>query len=64
MLIEDVSDIVIYTHVPYTDGIVNVEGLEIPICPASGIIQSLVYYALSAEIVEGLTKSGIYPQIG
>ena len=64
LLIEDVSDIVIYTHVPYTDGILNVEGLEIPICPASGVIQSLIYYALAAEIVEGLAKSGIYPQIG
>ena len=62
--IEDVSDIVIYTHVPYTDGILNVEGIDIPICPASGIIQSLVYYALAAEIVEGLTNNGIYPQIG
>ena len=62
--IEDVADIVIFCHVPYTDGILKVEGIDIPICPASGIIHSLIYYALAAEIVEGLTQSGIYPQIG
>ncbi|HUT63261.1 MAG TPA: hypothetical protein VMZ04_04815 [Anaerolineae bacterium] len=62
--IEDVSDIIIYCHVPYTDGILNVQGIDIPICPASGVIHSLIYYALAAEIVEGLTRSGIYPPIG
>ena len=62
--IEDVADIVIHCHVPYTDGILNVEGIEVPVCPASGIIHSLIYYSLAAEIVEGLAKSGIYPQIG
>ena len=62
--LEDVSDIVIYSHVPYTDGILSVKGIDIPICPASGVIHSLIYYALTAEIVDGFTKSGIYPQIG
>ena len=62
--IEDVSDIVIYCHVPYTDGILNVQGIDIPICPASSVIHSLIYYALIAEIVEGLARNGIYPQIG
>lgn len=62
--IEDVSDLVIDCHVPFTDGILKVEGIDIPICPASCVIHSLIYYALTAEIVEGLTNSGIYPQIG
>ena len=62
--IEDVSDIVINCHVPYTDGILKVEGIEIPICPASSVIHSLIYFALAAEIIEGLTQSGIYPKIG
>ena len=64
ILIEDVADIIIHCHIPYTDGILDVEGLDIPICPASGVIHSLIYYALAAEIAEGFTKSGIYPQIG
>ncbi len=62
--IEDVSDIIIDCHVPHTDGILDVQGIEIPICPASGILQSMIYYALVAEIVEGYTKSGIYPLVG
>ncbi len=64
LLIEDVADVVIDCHVPYTDGILNVQGIDIPICPASGIIHSMIYYALAAEIVEGYTMRGIYPQIG
>ena len=64
LTIEDVSNVTIYCHIPYTDGILDVEGIEIPICPVSGIIHSLIYYSLVAEIVEGFTKSGIYPQIG
>ncbi len=64
MRIEDVSDIIIHCHVPHTDGILNVQGIDVPVCPASGVIHSLMYYALSAEIVEGFTKSGIYPRIG
>lgn len=62
--IEDVSDIVINCHVPYTDGILSVEGIDIPICPASSIIHSVIYHALAAEILDGLAKNGIYPKIG
>ena len=62
--IEDFSDIVINCHVPYTDGILNINGIDIPICPASGIINSLIYYSLAAEIVAGLALNGIYPKIG
>ena len=58
--IEDVSDIVIYCHVPHTDGIVNVEGIDIPLFPASGIIHTLIYYALVSEIVEELAGHGVY----
>ena len=61
--IEDFSDIVIHCHVPYTDGILHVEGIDIPICPVSGIIHSIIYYSLAAEIVTSLAESGIYPKI-
>jgi uncharacterized phosphosugar-binding protein len=62
--IDDVSNIVIDCHVPYTDGILNVEGIDIPICPASGVIHSFIYYTLIAELIERLTEHGIYPEIG
>jgi hypothetical protein len=62
--IEDVSNLVIYTHVPPEDGILRVKGLDFPIGPVSGIIQAFVFHALTAEIVEGFAKEGIYPRIG
>lgn len=62
--IEDVSHLVIYTHVPPEDGIVQVKGLEYPLGPVSGIIQAYVFHALTAEIVEGLAKEGMYPKVG
>ena len=62
--IEDFSDIIINCHVPYKDGILPVEGIDIPICPASGIIRSAIYHSLVAEIVTGLTRNGIYPELG
>ncbi|MBN1293846.1 MAG: twin-arginine translocation signal domain-containing protein [Candidatus Latescibacteria bacterium] len=58
--LEDVADIVIYCHVPYTDGIVNVEGVDVPLFPASGVIHSLMYYTLVSEIVESLAQHGVY----
>lgn len=62
--IEDVSDVIINCHVPYTDGILKVENTEVPIAPASGIIHSMIYYSLVGEILEEYAKSGIYPEIG
>ncbi|MFA6472683.1 MAG: hypothetical protein WCU00_11650 [Candidatus Latescibacterota bacterium] len=62
--IEDVSHLVIYTHISPEDGIVKVKGLEYPLGPVSGIIQSYVFHVLTAEIMEGLIKEGMYPKIG
>ena len=62
--LEDVSNIVIYCHVPHTDGIVSVEGMDIPLFPASGIIHSAMYFAIISDIMEGLAEHGVYYQIG
>jgi hypothetical protein len=62
--IEDVSSLVIYTHVPPQDGILQVKGLDYPLGPMSGIIETCVFHALTAEIVEGLAQEGIYPKVG
>jgi len=62
--IEDFADITIFARVPHTDAVLNVEGVDVPVCPVSGIIETLIYYALVAEITEGFTKSAIYPQVG
>ncbi len=62
--IEDVAEIVIYSHVPHTDGILEVNGVNFPIGPASGIVHTFLVYALAAEITGGLIQKGVYPRIG
>lgn len=57
---EDVVDIVIYSHVPPEDGIVSVEGIDIPLFPASGVIHTIIYYSFISEVMEELAKHGIY----
>ena len=61
---EDVADSILYSHVPPADGILEVSGIDYPIGPASGIIETFLFYALTVEIAEGLIKEGIYPRIG
>ena len=58
--IEDVADIIIYCHVPPEDGIVAVEGIDIPLFPGSGVIHTVIYYAFISEVMEELAKHGIY----
>ena len=58
--IEDVSDLIIYSHVPYSDGVVSVEGAKVPLFALSGIIQSLIFHSLSAAIAEKSAEYGIF----
>ncbi|MCE5250331.1 hypothetical protein LLG96_08940 [bacterium] len=58
--LEDVADTVIYCHVPATDGIIAVEGIEIPLFPASGIIQTMIFYTFVSDIMENLARHGVY----
>lgn len=58
--IEDVADLVLYSHVPYSDGVVNVEGVDMPLFAMSGIMQSLIFHSLSAAIAEKSAEYGIF----
>ena len=62
--LEDVADTVIYSHVPPADGLLEAPGLDYPLGPVSGIVETFLYYALTVEITEGLISQGIYPRIG
>jgi hypothetical protein len=62
--LEDVAEVVIYSHVPPADGILEVNGINFPIGPASGIIHAFLFHALAAEIAEGIIDKGVYPRIG
>lgn len=61
--LEDIAEFVIYSHLPPSDGILEVKGVEFPIGPASGIVHTYLFYALASEIAEGLIDKGIYPPI-
>ena len=62
--LEDVADIVLYSHVPPADGLLEAPGIDYPIGPASGMVETFLFYALTVEIAEGLITKGIYPRIG
>ncbi len=61
--LEDVSDVVIYSHVAPADGLLEAPGLDYPLGPASGMVETFLFYALTVEITEGLISQGIYPHI-
>lgn len=49
--VADVAHLVIRTHVPYTDGVLEESWLPTPACPLSGFANTLVYWMLNAEIL-------------
>ncbi|MGQ9526005.1 MAG: hypothetical protein ACUVTZ_14370 [Armatimonadota bacterium] len=54
----DAADVVVNTHVPFTDGCVEVAGRSTPACPLSGIANTAVFWSLMAEATELLLKRG------
>jgi len=59
----EVADLVLDNHAPFGDAMLEVEGLEYPICPASGIGAAAVLWAVTAGIVEEMLARGLPPTI-
>lgn len=59
----EVADLVLENHAPYGDAMLEVKGLDYPICPASGIRATAVLWAVNAGIVEEMLKRGLKPTI-
>lgn len=59
----EVGDLVLDNHAPYGDAMLSVEGLEYPICPASGIGAATVLWAVCAGIVEEMLARGLMPSV-
>ncbi len=59
----EVGDLVLDNHAPYGDAMLSVEGLEYPICPASGIGAATVLWAVCAGIVEEMLARGLTPSV-
>jgi uncharacterized phosphosugar-binding protein len=59
----EVADLALDNHAPYGDAMLEVEGLEYPICPASGIGAAVVLWAIMAGIVEEMLARGLTPTV-
>jgi uncharacterized phosphosugar-binding protein len=57
------ADLVLDNHAPYGDGMLTVEGLDYPICPASGLGAVAVLWGVVAGMVEELLARGLKPTI-
>lgn len=59
----EVADLALDNRAPYGDGMLAVDGLDYPICPASGIGAALVMWAVVAGTVEELLARGLKPTV-
>jgi uncharacterized phosphosugar-binding protein len=59
----EVADLVLDNHAPYGDGMLSVEGLEYPVCPASGLGAATVLWAVTAGIIEEMLARGLTPTV-
>ncbi|TFG84071.1 MAG: sugar isomerase domain-containing protein [Erysipelotrichales bacterium] len=59
----EAADLTIDNCAPYADAMMEVNGLDSPFIPASGIAAAYIMWALNAEIVENLLKKGIQPGV-
>ena len=59
----EIADLVLDNHAPYGDALLEVEGLDYPICPASGIGAAVTLWAVVAGIVEEMLRRGLEPTV-
>ncbi|MDH7601650.1 MAG: sugar isomerase domain-containing protein [Armatimonadota bacterium] len=59
----EVADLAIDNHAPYADAMLEIEGLDVKACPASGIAAACIMWAVTAGIVQGLLDRGIVPTV-
>lgn len=63
MRLYEAADMVIDNHAPYGDAMLQVEGLDVNACPASGIAAACIMWAVTAGVVEKLLQKGIVPTV-
>jgi uncharacterized phosphosugar-binding protein len=59
----EAADLVLDSHAPYGDALLEVEGLDYAICPASGIDAAVTLWAVVAGTVEEMLKRGLKPTV-
>ena len=59
----EAADLVLDNHAPFGDAMLEVEGLDYPICPGSGIGAATVMWAVVAGIIEEMLSRGLQPTV-
>jgi len=59
----EVADMVLDNHAPYGDAMLEVDGLDYPVCPASGLGAVAVMWAVVAGIIENMLGQGLKPTV-
>ncbi len=59
----EVADLYIDNHAPYGDAILEFDGMDAPVCPASGIAAACIMWAVTAGIVERMLSMGKMPTV-
>ena len=59
----EVADLVIDYRGPVGDAAVEVQGLDVKICPTSGLVAATVNWALTAQVVEKMMARGMTPSV-
>ena len=59
----EVADLVLDNHAPYGDAMLEVEGLDYAICPASGLGAAAIMWAIMAGLVEEMLARGLKPSV-
>lgn len=59
----EAADLVLDNQAPFGDAMLEVEGLDYPICPASGLGAATVLWAVSAGIIENMLARGLKPTV-
>ncbi|NLG96921.1 MAG: sugar isomerase domain-containing protein [Chloroflexi bacterium] len=57
------ADLVLDNHAPYGDAMLEVDGLDYPVLPASGLGAAITLWAMTAEIIDVLTRRGLKPTV-
>jgi uncharacterized phosphosugar-binding protein len=57
------ADLVLDNHATYGDAMLEVEGLDYPVFPMSGIGAAAVLWGVTAGIIEGLLARGLKPTV-
>lgn len=59
----EAADLVLDNYAPYGDAMLSVDGLDYPLCPASGIGAVVTLWAVVAGLVEAMLERGLKPTV-